>query len=289
MTDAALNSTSYILTFKCRDQLGLFAAVANVMHDHGAFVVDMTQHGDQQTKQYFSRIVFDDRHLNVPMEVFKQAIHAMAQDKGMDYKLRRADYRPKVLIAVSRYDHCLNVLLTKWRSGVLAVDIAGVVSNHDDCRPLVEFYGIPYHHLPITPETKPQQESRILQIMDETQTDLLVLARYMQILSDDMCRKITGKAINIHHSFLPSFKGARPYHQASERGVKVIGATAHYVTVDLDEGPIIVQEVTLVDHTFTVEDMVHLGHDNESTALAKAERLHVEERVLLNGSRTVIL
>ena len=289
MTDAALNSTSYILTFKCRDQLGLFAAVANVMHDHGAFVVDMTQHGDQQTKQYFSRIVFDDRHLNVPMEVFKQAIHAMAQDKGMDYKLRRADYRPKVLIAVSRYDHCLNVLLTKWRSGVLAVDIAGVVSNHDDCRPLVEFYGIPYHHLPITPETKPQQESRILQIMDETQTDLLVLARYMQILSDDMCRKITGKAINIHHSFLPSFKGARPYHQASERGVKVIGATAHYVTVDLDEGPIIVQEVTPMDHTFTVEDMVHLGHDNESTALAKAVRLHVEERVLLNGSRTVIL
>jgi formyltetrahydrofolate deformylase len=289
MTDAALNSTSYILTFKCRDQLGLFAAVANVMHDHGAFVVDMTQHGDQQTKQYFSRIVFDDRHLNVPMEVFKQAIHAMAQDKGMDYKLRRADYRPKVLIAVSRYDHCLNVLLTKWRSGVLAVDIAGVVSNHDDCRPLVEFYGIPYHHLPITPETKPQQEARILQIMDETQTDLLVLARYMQILSDDMCRKITGKAINIHHSFLPSFKGARPYHQASERGVKVIGATAHYVTVDLDEGPIIVQEVTPVDHTFTVEDMVHLGHDNESTALAKAVRLHVEERVLLNGSRTVIL
>ena len=289
MTDAELNSTSYILTFKCRDQLGLFAAVANVMHDHGAFVVDMTQHGDQQTKQYFSRIVFDDRHLNVPMEVFKQAIHAMAQDKGMDYKLRRADYRPKVLIAVSRYDHCLNVLLTKWRSGVLAVDIAGVVSNHDDCRPLVEFYGIPYHHLPITPETKPQQESRILQIMDETQTDLLVLARYMQILSDDMCRKITGKAINIHHSFLPSFKGARPYHQASERGVKVIGATAHYVTVDLDEGPIIVQEVTPVDHTFTVEDMVHLGHDNESTALAKAVRLHVEERVLLNGSRTVIL
>ena len=288
MLGEEIKNTSYILTFQCRDQLGLFARVANVMHDNGAFVIDMAQHGDSETKQYFSRVVFDDRDMD-GMDAFKNALENMAAETGMEFKLRRADYRPKVVIAVSHYDHCLNVLLTKWKSGVLAIDIVAVVSNHEDCRPMVAFYGIPYHYLPITKETKLQQESRIQAILEDTDADLLVLARYMQILSDEMCEKIAGRAINIHHSFLPSFKGAKPYHQAHERGVKVIGATAHYVTPDLDEGPIIAQEVRQVDHTYTVQDMVHLGHDTESTALARAVRLHVEDRVLMNGCRTVIL
>ena len=192
-------------------------------------------------------------------------------------------------MAVSKFDHCLNVLLTPWRSGALPVDVVGVVSNHQDCRGLVEWYGIPYHHLPITPETKPQQEAQILGLMDQYNVDLLVLARYMQILSDDLCRQLEGRAINIHHSFLPSFKGAKPYHQAHTRGVKVIGATAHYVTADLDEGPIIVQEVKPVNHTLKIEHLVHMGHDIEATALSHAVRLHCEERVVLNGEKTVIL
>jgi len=280
--------SSYILTFQCPDQAGLFSRIANVLNDNGAFIIDMSQHGDSQTKLYFSRVVFDDRNVE-SMDSFIGALDSMATDTGMEYKLRPADYRPKVLIAVSKYDHCLNVLLTKWKSGVLAVDIVGVLSNHEDCQAFVEFYGLPYHYLPVTKETKPQQEAQILDLMAKTDADLLVLARYMQILSDDLCEKISGRAINIHHSFLPSFKGAKPYHQAYDRGVKVIGATAHYVTSDLDEGPIIAQEVKPVDHTYTPQDMVHVGHDTESTALARAVRLHCEDRVLLNGSRTVIL
>ncbi|WP_372783086.1 formyltetrahydrofolate deformylase, partial [Litorivivens sp.] len=184
---------------------------------------------------------------------------------------------------------CLNVLLTKWRSGALPADIVGVFSNHVDCRGLVEWYGIPFHHLPVAKETKPAQEAKILALMESERAELLVLARYMQILSDDLCARLEGRAINIHHSFLPSFKGARPYHQAHQRGVKVVGATAHYVTAVLDEGPIIVQEVKPVNHTFTIEQLVHLGHDIEATALSHAVRLHCEERVVLNGEKTVIL
>ena len=233
--------------------------------------------------------MFDDRQMTVPLEEFRRNFEGLAQEFEARWQLRSAVDLPRVLVAVSKYDHCLNVLLNKWRAGALPAEIIGVVSNHPDCRSMTEWYGLPYYHFPITPETKSQQEAQILAVMDELDVDLLVLARYMQILSDDMCRSLSGRAINIHHSFLPGFKGARPYHQAYERGVKVIGATAHYVTSDLDEGPIIVQEVRSIDHEVTVEQMIHLGHDIEATALSHAVRLHCEERVQLNGSRTVIL
>jgi formyltetrahydrofolate deformylase len=280
---------AYIFTFKCEDRLGLLARSSGLMYDFGAFVTEVAHFGDNETRLYASRIVFDDRSLKTSLTDFRQAIGELAQTSGMQWSLRPASYRPRVLIAVSREDHCLNVLLTRWRSGVLPVDIVGVLSNHEVCRPLVEFYGIPYHYLPVTNANRSGQEADIMALISEQQVDLLVLARYMQILSDEMCAAMAGKAINIHHSFLPSFKGARPYHQAHKRGVKVIGATAHYVTPNLDEGPIIVQEVQAVNHTHTVADMVNMGHDIEATALSRAVLLHVQDRVVVDGERTIIL
>ena len=279
----------YVLTYQCPDQLGIFAEVSKLFYESGAFVTDTSHYTDPENNTCFYRKVFDDRSLKTSLEAFKQQFAQLAAKFGMEYSITPRDYRPRLLLAVSKYDHCLNVLLTKWKSGVLPVDIVGVVSNHEDCRGLVEWYGIPYHHFPITKETKPQQEAQILDLMEKEQVDLLVLARYMQVLSDEMCQKLEGRAINIHHSFLPSFKGAKPYHQAHARGVKLIGATAHYVTSDLDEGPIIAQEVKPVTHALTAADMVSLGHDTESTTLAHAVKLHIEKRVMLNGARTVIL
>lgn len=279
----------YILTYQCPDQLGIFAEVSKLFFDSGAFVTDTSHYTDPENNICFYRKVFDDRSLKVDFETFQEQFAALADQYRMEYKIAPMDYRPRLLLTVSKYDHCLNVLLTKWKSGALPVDIVGVVSNHDDCRGLVEWYGIPYHHFPITKETKPQQEAQILALMQQEQVDLLVLARYMQVLSDDLCQKLQGKAINIHHSFLPSFKGAKPYHQAHARGVKLIGATAHYVTSDLDEGPIITQDIKSVTHAQTAADMVVLGHDTEATTLASAVKLHIEQRVLLNGARTVIL
>jgi formyltetrahydrofolate deformylase len=289
MADAERENTSYILSFQCPDRLGVVARYSQVLLDCGAFITDVSNYSDQETETFFLRCVFDDRQLSVSFEEVTARIEALAAELDMQYTLRPVAQLPRVLLAVSKYDHCLNTLLTKWRAGALPMEIVGVVSNHPDCQGIVEWYGLPYHHLPVTPDTKPAQEAQILGLMDELEVDLLVLARYMQILSDDLCRKLEGRAINIHHSFLPGFKGARPYHQAYERGVKVIGATAHYVTSDLDEGPIIVQEVRPIDHQVSVEQMVHLGHDTEATALSQAVRLHCEQRVMLNGQRTVIL
>lgn len=279
----------YILTFKCPDKLGVLARASNALYSNGAFITEISHYGDTDTGTFFSRTVFDDRSMTISIDEFKQAIADLAGELGMEYTLRHLNDKPKVMLAVSKYDHCLNVLLTKWRSGALDIDIVGVISNHDDCRGMAEFYGLPYYHLPVTKDSKPQQEAQILELMHEYKADLLVLARYMQILSDDLCQKLDGRAINIHHSFLPSFKGAKPYHQAHDRGVKVIGATAHYVTADLDEGPIIVQEVKPIDHRLRADQMVHVGHDIEATALARAVKLHCEERVVMNGQRTVIL
>ena len=241
------------------------------------------------TQRFFQRCVFDDRCLKISYEQFCQALDRLAAEMQMDYQLRPLKQRMKLLLGVSRFDHCINNLLNKWKAGVLPVDIVGVFSNHEDCRRLVEWHDIPYHHLPITPDTKPEQESRIMALMNEHKVELLVLARYMQVLSDSMSQQLAGRAINIHHSFLPGFKGAKPYHQAYDRGVKIIGATAHYVTSDLDEGPIIAQEVKAVDHNLSADDMVLLGHDIESSTLTHAVKLHAEQRVILNGQRTVIL
>lgn len=287
--DTEVTPTSYVFTFNCPDQLGLLAAIGNLLHDNGCFTTDVANHGDQESKVYYSRVIFDDRMMKCSIEEFESAVCEMSKKFTMSWDLRPAHQKKRVLIAVSKFDHCLNVLLTRWNSGVIPIDIVGVVSNHEDCRGIVEHYGIPYHHLPITKETKPQQEQQILDIFEKESCDLLVLARYMQILSDDLCQAISGKAINIHHSFLPSFMGAKPYHQAHARGVKVIGATAHYVTADLDEGPIIAQEVKSIDHSYSVEDMINSGHDTESIALSRAVMLHCEDRVMMNGASTVIL
>ncbi|WP_175690534.1 formyltetrahydrofolate deformylase [Burkholderia anthina] len=287
--DIEHKTSDYLFTFECPDRLGILAKVSNLLFAEGAFVTESFHYGDPQTEKFFARMVFNDRVLKGSVDDLRESLGELAKDLDMQFELRAAGYRPKVLIAVSKYDHCLTLLLSKWRAGALAIDIVGVVSNHDDCRSLVEWHGIAFHHFPITPATKPLQESRILDLFASTGAELLVLARYMQILSDDMSRKLEGRAINIHHSFLPGFKGARPYHQAHDRGVKVIGATAHFVTSDLDEGPIIVQEVKTIDHTYLAEDMVLVGQDTEAVALANAVRLFSEGRIFLNGHRTVIL
>ena len=277
------------MSFKCPDKLGVVARYSEIFFDCGAFITEVSNYSDPLTGNFFLRCVFDDREPTFSLDRFMERLLVLAEDIQMEYALRPTEVLTRVLLAVSKYDHCLNTLLTKWKAGALPANIVGVVSNHDDCRGIVEWYGLPYFHYPVTRETKPAQEAQILRLMDGQNVDLLVLARYMQILSDDMCTDLRGRAINIHHSFLPGFKGAKPYHQAYDRGVKVIGATAHYVTADLDEGPIISQEVRPIDHQVSVEQMVHYGHDTEATALSHAVRLHCEQRVMLSGQRTVIL
>jgi formyltetrahydrofolate deformylase len=279
----------YILTWQCPDTSGVLAKITQSLFNHGAFITETSQYSDPYTGTFFSRIAFDDRSLTVGFEEFADAIDAFALPLNMQYQLRNRKDFPKVVIAVSKYDHCLVSLLTKWKAKALPVDIVAIVSNHIDCQALAQWHKVPFHHLPIDKTNKAAQESQILAVMKQNKCDLLVLARYMQILSDDMCKNLQGRAINIHHSFLPSFKGAKPYHQAHQRGVKIIGATAHYVTADLDEGPILVQEVKPINHTFTVEQMVHLGHDLEAVALSNAVKMHAEQRICLNGRKTVIL
>ena len=279
----------YILTWQCPDNTGVLAQVTQSLYEHEAFITETAQYSDPYTNTFFSRLVFDDRNLTVPFSEFIEAVNCLAEPLNLEYRLRKSTDVLNVMIAVSQYDHCLVSLLTKWKSGALPINVVGIVSNHLDCQSLANWHGVPFHHLPVNKENKAEQEAQILSLMADTDTDLLVLARYMQILSDDMCQQLSGKAINIHHSFLPSFKGAKPYHQAHARGVKVIGATAHYVTADLDEGPIIVQEVKPINHAYTIEKMVHLGHDLEATALSHAVSMHAEQRICLNEDKTVIL
>lgn len=284
-----MDAPSYIFTFSCPDRAGILAKVSGELYQSGLFITEVAQYSDPYTERFFSRMVFDQRAGGDEPGAWQDRLRQLATELGLNFRLRLQNDLPNIVIAVSKYDHCLNVLLTKWRSGALPANIAAVVSNHDDCRGLVEWYGIPFYHLPVSADNRHDQEQQILDLMRQYDSQLLVLARYMQILTDDLCEQLQGRAINIHHSFLPSFKGARPYHQAHARGVKVVGATAHYVTADLDEGPIIVQEVKSVNHTFTIEQLVHLGHDIEAAALSHAVRLHCEERVVLNGDKTVIL
>ncbi len=279
----------YILTWQCPDTSGVLAKVTQNLFEHGAFITETSQYSDPYTSTFFSRIAFDDRNLTVSIAEFRQAIAELAKPLEMDFKLRERDNFPNVVIAVSKDDHCLVSLLTKAKAGVLPVNVVAVISNHRDCESLVNWHNIPFHYLPISANTKVQQEAELQALLVNYKTDLLVLARYMQILSNNFCKQWQARAINIHHSFLPSFKGAKPYHQAHQRGVKVIGATAHYVTSDLDEGPIIVQEVKAINHSLTIEQMVHSGHDIEATALSHAVRIHAEQRICLNKGKTVIL
>ncbi len=284
-----INAHHYILTWQCPDTSGVLAKVTQCLFKHGAFITETCQYSDPDTATFFSRLAFDDRELNVSFAELSQAINLLAQSLDMQYQLREKNNFPNIVIAVSKDDHCLVSLITKYKAGVLPINIVAITSNHLDCQALAQWHDIPFHHLPVTKDNKAEQEQALLALFKQYQGDLLVLARYMQILSDDLCRSLRGQAINIHHSFLPSFKGAKPYHQAHKRGVKIIGATAHYVTADLDEGPIIVQEVKPINHAYTVENMVHLGHDLEATALSHAVKMHAEQRICLNKDKTVIL
>ncbi|UTF61339.1 formyltetrahydrofolate deformylase [Gilvimarinus sp. DA14] len=276
-----------VLTFSCQDSLGLVARVASLFAERGFNIRESSQFEDTDKKRFFMRTVFECP-ADVTLDMVETMFTPVAEQYNMDWQVSDSDCKPKVLIAVSQWGHCLSNLLNSWKVGSLPVDIVGVVSNHEVMRPLTEWYELPFHYLPITPDSKPQQEAAIFELMQSYNADCLVLARYMQILSDDLCRKLEGRAINIHHSFLPGFKGARPYHQAYERGVKLIGATAHFVTADLDEGPIIEQAVERVSHVNSPEEMAEIGRDIEAVVLNRALRWHAEHRVLLNGSKTVV-
>ncbi|MBR9909132.1 MAG: formyltetrahydrofolate deformylase [Gammaproteobacteria bacterium] len=284
-----MNKPRYVLTLSCRDRHGIIADVTTFLAGHCYNIEESSQFEDRLEQRFFMRSQFravDDKATDID-QVRRQFASLAAKD-GMEWQLNNLDQRPKIVIAVSQWGHCLNALLHKWKEGTLPVEIAAVVSNHEHMRDLVNWYNLPYHHLPISRETKPEQEAKLYSIMEDSGADFLVLARYMQILSDNLCQKLQGRAINIHHSFLPGFKGAKPYHQAYDRGVKLIGATAHFVTSDLDEGPIIEQEVERVTHTNSPQELVEIGHDIESVVLCRAVRWHAERRVLINGHRTVV-
>jgi formyltetrahydrofolate deformylase len=277
----------FVLTLSCPDRQGIVHAVSSYLFMTGCNIEDSQQFGDRDTGLFFMRVHFS-ADASVSLEKLQASFAAVGDTFAMDWQVHRAAERMRILLMVSRYGHCLNDLLFRSRTGALPVEIAAVVSNHTDFRELTESFGVPFHHVPVTAETKAGAEARLLRIIDEEHVELVVLARYMQVLSDDLCKALPGRIINIHHSFLPSFKGARPYHQAHARGVKLIGATAHYVTAELDEGPIIEQEVERVGHEVTPDQLVARGRDVECRALARAVKWHSEHRVLLDGHRTVI-
>ena len=277
------------LSLSCEDRPGLVADVAGFIAAEGGNIVDAQQFDDRSNNRFFMRVLFELADSPPPVEAFRRRFAPLARERGMDWKLRAPGHRQRVLMMVSKFDHCLGNLLYRARTGELAMDVVGIVSNHPRTALHTSMIGdIPFHHLPMTPATKPRQEAAVKRIVEDTRSDLVVLARYMQILSDDMAAYLSGRCINIHHSFLPGFKGAKPYHQAHARGVKMIGATAHYVTGDLDEGPIIAQDVEPVTHSDPPEDLVRKGRDIERRVLAAAVGYHLEDRVLINGSKTVV-
>ncbi len=277
----------YILTLSCPDRIGIVHAVTGWLLDIHGNIIDAQQFGDTETDRFFLRVHFKlpQHH---PVEALQERFSSVARKFEMQANFHDAQRKSRLLILASKQGHCLNDLLFRTHSGQLNVEVVGVVSNHNDHAGMAAAYGLPFHHLPVTPETKRDQEQKILDLVDAEKIDLVVLARYMQILSGEMCKALSGRAINIHHSFLPSFKGARPYHQAHARGVKIIGATAHYVTSDLDEGPIIEQDIERVDHAMSAQQLTQVGSDVESPVMARAVRSHVEHRVVLNGNRTIV-
>lgn len=280
----------FILILSCPDAVGIVAAVTTELAEHRALITEAHHFLEPVSNSTVLRVMFKAAGAApLDMERLTREFAGVAERFGMTWRIHDAAQRPRVLVAVSKQGHCLKSLLHRWETGTLPVDVVGVVSNHETQRRLVEWHGLPFHYLPIEPGWKEQQEKKLLGLFADLKADLLVLARYMQILTDKTCLQLTGRAINIHHSFLPGFKGAKPYHQAYERGVKLIGATAHYVNSDLDEGPIIEQAVERVDHTMTVEQLTTLGNDIESTVLNRAVQWHAEHRVFEFGSRTVVL
>jgi formyltetrahydrofolate deformylase len=277
---------AYILNLSCPDRLGLVHAVSGFLLEHGGNIEEAAQYNDHDTGLFFMRVQFSCGQLT--QDDLQLQLKLFAEPFNISCSLHAKAQSMPTVIMVSKEGHCLNDLLFRWKSGLLPVDIRAIISNHREFYQLAASYNIPFHHIPVTAATKAQAEARQLEIIMNEGAELVVLARYMQVLSDDMCRKLSGKAINIHHSFLPSFKGAKPYYQAHDRGVKLVGATAHYVTADLDEGPIIEQDVARVDHSKTIEDLTNQGRDTESQVLARAVKWHSEHRVLLNGHKTVI-
>jgi formyltetrahydrofolate deformylase len=282
---------SFILKLSCADRPGIVHAVSGFLFERGANILDSAQFGDSRTGDFFMRVHFQQVGGDPGLEALRASFDTLAAQFGMRWEVHDASVKPRVVIMVSKIGHCLNDLLFRYRTGQLPIEIPAIISNHKDFYQLAASYNIPFHHFPLTSsadEAKSVQEARVLEVIDEHQADLVVLARYMQILSPQLCGRLAGRAINIHHSFLPSFKGAKPYYQAFDRGVKLIGATAHYVTTDLDEGPIIEQEVERVDHSMTPEQLTAIGRDVECVTLARAVKWHIEHRILLNGSRTVV-
>ncbi|GAA3067288.1 MULTISPECIES: formyltetrahydrofolate deformylase [Actinomycetes] len=281
-----------ILTLDCPSTLGIVHAVSEVLLAHGCNIMELAQFNDPRAGRFFLRARAesgDPDDAAAALAAVEADLAPVAERFGMNWSLRAADAKPRVLVMVSKFEHCLNDLLFRTRKGDLPIEIVAVVSNHPDHQRLVEWHDVPFVHIPVTPETKPQAEQQLLDLVDRLEIDLVVLARYMQILSDSLATRMEGRVINIHHSFLPSFKGAKPYHQAFERGVKTVGATAHYVNRELDEGPIIAQQVLDVDHTHGPEDLVAAGRDTECKALSDAVRWHAEGRVILHGGKTVVL
>lgn len=277
---------TYILTLSCPDRLGLVHAVSGFLLERGGNIEEAAQYNDHDTGLFFMRVQFACAQLT--HAELRAQLASFAQPYQMTFSLHATAQPMRTVIMVSKEGHCLNDLLFRWKSGLLPLDIRAIISNHREFYQLAASYNVPFHHLPVTAATKTAVEAKQLEIIQGEEAELVVLARYMQILSDNLCQQLAGRAINIHHSFLPSFKGARPYAQAHDRGVKLIGATAHYVTADLDEGPIIEQDVARVDHSRTVDDLATLGRDTESQVLARAVKWHGEHRVLLNGHKTVI-
>ncbi|TWI44481.1 formyltetrahydrofolate deformylase [Pseudoduganella flava] len=288
----AMTHPEYILTLSCPDQRGIVHRVSGFLAEHGCNIIDSAQFGDQETKRFFMRVHFAAEDAQVGDTALRADFAQLGEALSLEWHLHDAFRKPRVLLMVSKIGHCLNDLLFRYKSGLLPVEIPAIVSNHMDFYQLAASYNIPFHHLPLAagaPDSaKLAQEARIVELIESHQIDLVVLARYMQILSPDLCARLRGKAINIHHSFLPSFKGAKPYAQAHRRGVKLIGATAHFVTGDLDEGPIIEQDVERVDHAMDAETLSAIGRDVECVVLARAVKWFVEHRILQNGDRTVI-
>ncbi|MGV1752023.1 formyltetrahydrofolate deformylase [Agrobacterium sp. CG674] len=279
--------TTYVLTVACTSKRGIVAAISGYLAGKGCNIVDSSQFDDLETGKFFMRVSFISEE-GQSMEALQTGFAPIAAEFGMEANIFSEGERTKTLLMVSRFGHCLNDLLYRWKIGALPIDIVGVVSNHFEYQKVVVNHDIPFHHIKVTKDNKPEAEARIMDLVDQTGTELIVLARYMQVLSNEMCQKMSGKIINIHHSFLPSFKGANPYKQAYERGVKLIGATAHYVTADLDEGPIIEQDTVRVTHAQSAEDYVSLGRDVESQVLARAIHAHIHHRTFINGNRTVV-
>ncbi len=282
------SSTDHVLLLSCPDRRGIVATVTAMLFERGANIEESQQFDDVRTGQFFMRIRFSVQAGGAALPQWEEWFAPIGTAYGMEWSIRGAATPYRAVVLVSRFGHCLNDLLFRWRSGALNMTIPAIVSNHRDMETLAQSYGVPFHHIPVTPDTKPEAEHRLREVLTEHDVELVVLARYMQVLSDDLSRDLSGRIINIHHSFLPSFKGAKPYHQAYERGVKLVGATAHYVTADLDEGPLIEQDVVRVDHRMTPVDLVRAGEECESRVLARALRWHCESRILLNEDRTVV-